>query len=299
MLNPDTLISRKMSKKKKARTSLLKIIIVILALLTGASLGLAIFFFVIRSNSGKKETSQELQIVQNKDVLAKQVFDACQKEPNPQTCYERDIPKLMDTISMVDAFKVVSYVQQMDPSYQYCHTLGHSLASKETLKSPADWRDVYKSCPRDRACANSCAHGVVGEVYKDISIWSDFDPEQQSVFLSDLRDLCNSILGSEDKMDRTTCFETIGHVAFFLHLADPNDSLGLCDALESSNVGEDALEACYRGVFGSILNPLEADEKEMMKGKEITKDTYEEYCQDFFGVKENICIELGAALYKN
>ena len=271
-----------------------------MALSTGTLLGIVLFLLISGSGSKNKIQSQDVvQSSQNINVISKKIFDACQKEQSKQTCYERDIPKLMDTISMVDAFKVVAYVQQMDPSYQYCHTLGHSLASKETLKSSVDWRDVYKSCPRDRACANSCAHGVVGEVYKDISIWSDFDPEQQSVFLSDLRDLCNSILGSEDKMDRTTCFETIGHVAFFLHLADPNDSLGLCDALESSNVGEDALEACYRGVFGSILNPLEADEKEMMKGKEITKDTYEEYCQDFFGVKENICIELGAALYKN
>lgn len=287
-----------MSKKKKAKKGILKLVIVILALSTGTLLGIVLFLFISGSGSKNKVQSQDVvQSSQDINVISKKIFDACQKEPSKQTCYERDIPKLMDTISMVDAFKVVSYVQQMDPSYQYCHTLGHALASRETLKDPTKWMDVLKSCPRDRACANSCAHGVFGELYKNISVWSDFDSTQQSLFLSQFTDLCDGIFDSTQNIDRNTCFEAIGHISFFLHLAEPNESLKLCDDLVLKNRQQDSSELCYRGVFNSLLNPLEADEKEMMKGKEITKDTYVAYCRRFFGVKEGICIEIGEEVH--
>ena len=289
-----------MSKKKKTKTGILKIIIVILALSTGTLLGIVLFLLISGSGSKKKVQSQNVvQSSQDIDTISKKIFDACQKEPSKQVCYERDIPKLMDTISMVDAFKVVSYVQQMDPSYQYCHTLGHALASRETLKDSTKWMDVLKSCPDDRACANSCAHGVFGEVYKNISVWSDFESKEQSLFLSQFTDLCDGILDSTQNIDRNTCFEAIGHISFFLNLAEPNESLKLCDDLVSKNGQQDHSELCYRGVFNSLLHPLEADEKEMMKGKEITKDNYEAYCRGFFGVKEDICIEIGSEIHGN
>jgi len=288
-----------MSTKNRAKKGILTILIVILAMLIGISLGLVLYFFVIRSNVDKKDASGAIQNIQNTDVLAKNVVNICQKEPGASKCYERDIPKLMDTISMVDAFKVVGYVQEMDPSYQYCHTLGHALASRETLKDPTKWMDVMKSCPNDRACANSCVHGVFGEVYKNISVWSDFDSKQQSLFLSQFTDLCDGILDSTQNINRNTCFEAIGHISFFLHVAEPNASLKLCDDLVSKNGQQNSSELCYRGVFNSLLRPLEADEKEMMKGKEITKDTYIAYCRRFFGVKEDICIEIGREIHGN
>ena len=50
---------------------------------------------------------------------------------------DKEILKLMDEgYSMEQAFAVTQVVQEKDPSYQYCHVLGHYLAAKETQKDP-------------------------------------------------------------------------------------------------------------------------------------------------------------------
>ncbi|MEK9194987.1 MAG: hypothetical protein AAB975_01310, partial [Patescibacteria group bacterium] len=45
-------------------------------------------------------------------------------------CYDKEIPKFMDVLSMEDVFKVTALVQQKDSGYWYCHVLGHNLSSR-------------------------------------------------------------------------------------------------------------------------------------------------------------------------
>ncbi len=70
-------------------------------------------------------------------AFAGQVAEKCSREKYKQGCYETEVPKLMDAISMEQAFEVVRLIQEKDPSYGYCHVLGHKLSARETAKDPS------------------------------------------------------------------------------------------------------------------------------------------------------------------
>ena len=52
---------------------------------------------------------------------ARQVQDKCKGSNYKASCYDREIPKLMDYISMEDAFNVTKIIQKTDVQYKYCH----------------------------------------------------------------------------------------------------------------------------------------------------------------------------------
>jgi len=121
----------------------------------------AVIFIVNKSNSEQKKilSNQALQKYAD-DVLAK-----CQSETYSPGCYDREIPKLMDYISMEDAFKVTSIVQGEDKTYTYCHVLGHKLAAREIDKDPSKWKEVVTRCPSG-ICSNGCIHGGFQEKFR-------------------------------------------------------------------------------------------------------------------------------------
>lgn len=288
-----------MSKKKRAKKGILKIVIIILALLIGAVCGIALFFFISKSGSEKKTKSQEIpQNSQDINTISKKIFDACQKEPSKQTCYERDIPKLMDTISMVDAFKVVSYVQQMDPSYQYCHTLGHALSAREVQKDPSKWKEVVNMCPRG-VCSNGCIHGGFQEKFRDLDVLSNMTKKEQESIIEDLKTVCEEKPGWKPTgMEQASCYHALGHLAMYITFADTKEASDICDTISKKSDGRDFTAVCYDGVFMQIYQPLEDEDFALIKGKEVTRDTFLAACNKFDGQKRGSCISEAWPLFR-
>ncbi|MEL6804243.1 MAG: hypothetical protein AAFO91_10720, partial [Bacteroidota bacterium] len=68
-------------------------------------------------------------------TMAEALVEQCATEERTAVCYEREVPKLMDQgYEMEEAFTVTKLIQDIDPSFQYCHVLGHYISAKETAK---------------------------------------------------------------------------------------------------------------------------------------------------------------------
>ena len=99
------------------------------------------------------------------DKYATGIVKKCSSASYKPTCYEKEVPMLMDSISMEEAFQVTRIIQDLDKSYQYCHVLGHELSARETAKDPGKWKDIIPRCPSG-LCSNGCIHGAFQERFR-------------------------------------------------------------------------------------------------------------------------------------
>src|SRR5690606_4527381 len=125
------------------------------------------------------------------------------------SCYDKELPKLMDEgFSMEDAFAVTRLVQDRDPSYQYCHVLGHELSAKETAKDPDNWKSVIARAPIG-VCSNGAIHGAFQERFRVAS----FAGKSVDDLVPELLRICKA---NEDwhptGMPEATCIHRLGHL---------------------------------------------------------------------------------------
>src|SRR3989344_2858261 len=103
-------MKKKNSHKRVRHVSKFTILGLCLALLISAEL-----LFLGFTKSGSKQTFSQKDL----EVYTQEVFDKCSSKDSQTTCYDEEVPKLMDFISMEDAFKVTFLLQEKDPSYRY------------------------------------------------------------------------------------------------------------------------------------------------------------------------------------
>lgn len=116
---------------------------------------------------------------------ADDVIRRCKDEPYRPACYDKEIPKLMDVLTMEEAFEVAQAVIEKDQSYLHCHVLGHYLAGREVEKNPAARKDVIARCPAT-ICNNGCLHGpLLKRFNKEV-----LDETELAALLPDLQDVC-------------------------------------------------------------------------------------------------------------
>lgn len=218
-------------------------------------------------------------------TYAKNIVEVCRSEAYRPACYDREIPKLTDKISMEQAFQVTSLVQEKDPSYTYCHVLGHELSAQEVRKDPASWKDVVSRCPSG-LCSNGCIHGGFQEKFRA----ETFTDQQIAEVLPDLKTIC------EDRdtwhptgLEQGSCYHAVGHLTMYLTGADINKSLLLCDQAAKKSAQRNYTPVCYDGVFMQIFQPLEPEDFALVKGKEQTKDTVSSFCDNFSEVPRAHC----------
>lgn len=228
--------------------------------------------------------------------VAQQIVKNCGNSEHISTCYDEEIPKLMDAgYSMEDAFEATREVQLLDDSYQYCHVLGHYLAGKETAKDPNNWKDVVARAPLG-VCSNGAVHGAFQEKFRAASLenvpMDDVVPE--------LRGICEPRDGWEPtQMGIATCTHALGHLTMYVTNGDIVDSLELCDQLLAPNLNDAVRQLCYDGVFMQIFQPLEPEDFALIVGKEIeTKKAATIFCSQFDGARFGSCVSEGWPLYR-
>jgi hypothetical protein len=218
-------------------------------------------FFFLRPILFKKNSAVTAKPVSSSQIseLAKQMVDRCKTSKFTQTCYDKEIPKLMDNptnLSMENAFAVTRIVQDIDKSFPYCHVLGHELSAKEVNKDPSKWKDVVSRCPSG-TCSNGCIHGGFQEKFRAESLT---DAQVQQV-LPDLKTIC------EDRdnwhptgLEQASCYHALGHLTMYLTRADTTKSSSLCNTIAQKSDGRDFRHLCYDGVFMQIYQPLEPED---------------------------------------
>lgn len=211
---------------------------------------------------------------QSLEVYAQEIVQTCLNASYKPSCYEKEVPKLLEKISMEDAFRVTTIVQDKDKEYTYCHVLGHELSALETKKDPDKWKQVIARCPSG-VCSNGCIHGAFQERFRTESL-----PDAKITELkTELEGVCETRTGfSPTPLEQATCYHALGHLTMYITGANFEKSLALCEQLAKKTDGRDLSPLCFDGAFMQIYQPLEPEDFALIKGREQTKDTVEKFC---------------------
>lgn len=216
---------------------------------------------------------------------ARRVFEKCRRSEDKASCYDKEIPKLLKNLPMEAVFEVTREVQTKDPSYIYCHVLGHEIASAETKKNPDKWKEVVARCPAG-VCSNGCVHGAFQEKFRAENLSSQKIEEIKK----DLEDVCEAREGfNPSGLEQGSCYHALGHLFMYITSADIDKSTALCDELTLKNDGRDFRPVCYDGSFMQIFQPLEAEDEVLVYGKVPKKENLIDYCFKYVGEKRYSC----------
>ncbi len=226
---------------------------------------------------------------------ADKVLETCQKSNYKQVCYDKEIPQLMNYITMEEAFQVTRYVQDQDRSYNYCHVLGHELSAREVRKSPDKWKEVVSRCPSG-VCSNGCIHGGFQEKFRAESLTDsqirDIMPDLQSI--CEKRDNWNPT-----GLEQASCYHALGHLTMYLTDGEIDKAVELCKEIAIKNDGRNYVHLCNDGSFMQIFQPLEPEDFELVAGKVPKKEELKTFCSQFDPLQRTSCWSEGWPLYRN
>ncbi len=254
-----------------------------LALIFGAG------FFLGAPQPGKVSGDPELQ------KYADEVMATCASNSYPPSCYDTEIPKLMDRgLTMEDAFKVTSLIQDKVDNYFYCHVLGHNLSAKETAKDPSQWTEVVARCPVGM-CSNGCLHGAAQERFRAESLTSD----QVEAILPELSGICEpeghrSFTG----LEQASCYHSLGHLSMYITDADIDLATDVCDRIAKKG-NADYTQTCYEGSYMQIFQPLEPEDFALVEDIPAkTVPEAETFCDQYSGERRAACHRESWPLYR-
>jgi hypothetical protein len=273
----------KMNRLKKIKFNL-KFLIIFL----GTIILIEAFIYLgpknIKLNSQTQVKKASLETLQK---YADEILSKCASETRHQYCYDEEIPKLMDepaSLSMEDAFALTKLVQRADPTFPYCHVLGHNLSAKEVQKNPDNWKSVLARCPSGM-CSNGCIHGGFQEKFRAES----FNDSQIEKIKPELQTICDKREGfNPTGLERGSCYHALGHLTMYLTSADINKSTKLCLEI-ALKPNEDWSQLCFDGAFMQIFQPLEPEDFALVAGKQPTKETIDDFCRDFPEREKSSC----------
>ncbi len=196
------------------------------------------------------------------EFFAKQIMTACSAEPYPPPCYDREIPKLMDThnITMEEAFGITRLIGLEDSRYLYCHVLAHNVASKEVSRDPSKWKEIVTRCPATM-CNNGCPHGALMERFNT----EHFTDDQINAIVPELSDVCeprNSWNPAE--IERSMCYHAVGHLLMYMTGADVSKSAGFCKAVGTKDDGRSYVQTCTEGTVMTVFQPLDVEDQALI-----------------------------------
>jgi len=228
---------------------------------------------------------------------AKQALAKCASDSHRQSCYDEEIPNLMDkptALSMEDAFEITRLVQKKDKSYSFCHVLGHNLSAKEVGKDTSKWKEIVTRCPSG-VCSNGCIHGGFQERFRSETLTD----QQLQEAKKDLLDLCEPRGNwNPTGLERGSCYHAVGHLLMYMTNADLVKSTNLCEEIAKKADGADYSQVCFDGAFMQIFQPLEPEDFALVKGKQPTKEKVYSFCEEFSGQKRGSCMSESWPLFR-
>ena len=226
-------------------------------------------------------------------AYATAILDECKDKAYRPDCYDKAIPRLMDAISMEEAFEVTRLVQEKDDGYAYCHVLGHNLSAREAAKDLSLWKSVIARCPSGM-CSNGCLHGAMQERFRGDSLTA----EQLEEAIPDLQNVCEQKQNfNPTGLEQSSCYHAVGHLLMYMTKADIPLSLTLCDRVAVKSNGRTYVQVCNDGVFMQMFQPLEPEDFALVKGMAPTKEGLTSYCSTFKGIAHTSCWSEGWPLF--
>lgn len=237
---------------------------------SGAAAGVVLLVVMFMWYSGLQSGAGDAQ------TIAKQTAATCKSATDKAACYERIVPALYPELSVPQIFNVVRALRKEDPSYQFCHVLGHKIGERVVAEDPEKWVDVIPFNPPDGLCSNGYIHGVTGGRFRS-EVLSD---EMIESNIPDFTRACVNRPGwSPNDLDRSICYHGMGHLYDFITNADLPKALTICSRTTPPEYGR----MCIEGVFMQIYQPLEPDDYQLIAQMKVkpTKTTVRAYCASF------------------
>lgn len=254
--------------------------------LVSAMLGLVFYFSLT-----EPKTLTDSKI----DSLSQAVINRCQIDDYKPRCYENELFNLAQKISMEDAFRLTRAVQEMDPSYAYCHVLAHKITFLEAKRKPGQWKDIITRCPVDM-CNYGCLHGSLIEHYKGEVL---SDPQIESAMV-DLQTVCESREGfSPSPLDQNMCYHAIGHLGMYITGGDPKKSSDICKKVAIKADGRDYYETCVEGVFMTIYQGVDEEDIALVAKIKPKKEEVPKFCSSYQGIDFEACNRESYPLFIN
>ena len=244
-------------------------------ILIAITIGIVILFFFYKDHTQKtlNSPSSNTSLANYAEI----VLAKCASDKFKPNCYDKEIPKLMDYITMEEAFDVTRIIQKKDGNYLYCHVLAHNISRRETQKDPSKWMDVIARCPATM-CNNGCPHGAMMDRYKSESLTK----KQIKELIPDMKILCEPRgKWSPTPIEISMCYHSIGHLAMYITGADLNQSADLCVVIGVKESGRNYVQTCTQGVFMQVFQPLEPEDFALIGKMAPTKDKVETFCEPF------------------
>ncbi len=215
---------------------------------------------------------------------AQKILSECGRVANHLSCYDQEIPKLMDKISMSEAFRVGSILSETDKNYTHCHSLGHAISEKAVDKDPSKWKDVLRACPP--VCNGGCLHGAIVTKFKSVRL-TDKEVEK---FKPELKTICvPDNVWNPSPNEIGLCNHGLGHLHMYITNGDVQKSLALC-LYEANNKSESSeYWSCSAGTFMQIYQAIEHEDIDLVEKIKQTKETVANFCQQFNGVAFTNC----------
>lgn len=247
-------------------------------------------------NKENKSIFTSITSKQKLQEYANSILKKCNSETYRPKCYDDEIPKFMDSVSMEDAFAVTQIIQSKDDTYQYCHVLAHRLGAAETKKNPDRWLDIIPRCPANGMCSYGCSHGVLQEKFRTDILADD----QIKAIEGDLKEACEARSSWDPTpIDQAICYHGLGHLALYITDASFYKSLAICDKIAKKDDGRDLRALCYQGTFMQLFQPLEPEDEALVKNKTPAKDDLMSFCMQFDNEdKREACWVEGWPLYR-
>jgi len=220
-------------------------------------------------------------------IYADKIFTKCSQTGYAPSCYDKEIPKLMDVISMEQAFKVARFIQEKDSRYIECHVLGHHLSEREVAKDPAAWKDVVTRCPVSM-CNNGCHHGALMARFGNETEVLSFTQIEE--IKSDLADVCEPRgIWNPTEVERSMCYHAIGHLNMYVTGANINRSVKICEDIGTKKDGRNYIQTCTEGVLMSVYQPLGPEDVALVKDIRPKKEEVNSFCAKYTGMAFFAC----------
>ena len=218
---------------------------------------------------------------------ADEIFTKCSSAGHAPSCYDKEIPKLMDVISMEQAFTVARLIQAKDSRYIECHVLGHHISERETAKNPAAWKDVVTRCPVSM-CNNGCPHGALMARFGNTTeVLSDTQVEE---IKPDLANVCEPRgTWNPTEVERSMCYHAIGHLNMYVTGANINRSVKVCEDIGTKKDGRNYIQTCTEGVLMSVYQPLGPEDVALVQAIRPTKEEVNSFCAQYTGIAFFAC----------
>lgn len=211
------------------------------------------------------------------EVIARAIVKACAGSGSDHSaCYESEVPNLYPKLSVPQIFDVVREIRTLDPSYQFCHVLGHKIGNRVVAEDPNNWVNAIPLNPSDSLCSNGFIHGVFeGRFGADV-----LDDATIQKFMPQFVEACEPHDGWQPSdLDRAICYHGMGHLADYITNADLPKALNFCSKIAPSQYQR----VCMQGVFMQIYQPLEPDDYALIAQMKVkpTKSTVRQFCATF------------------